>query len=39
VPTVGEVSRGKAGHMSRGILTAVCPESSNFARKSIGPHF
>jgi hypothetical protein len=39
VPTVGEVLRGKAGHMSRGILTVVCPESSNFALKSIGPHF
>lgn len=39
MPTVGEVLRGKAGHMSRGILTVVCPESSNFARKSIGPHF
>jgi hypothetical protein len=39
VPTVGEVLRGKAGHMSREILTVVSPESSNSARKSIGPHF
>jgi hypothetical protein len=39
VPIVGEVLRGKAGHMSREILTVVSPESSNSARKSIGPHF
>ena len=39
MPTVGELLRGKAGHMSREILTVVSPESSNSARKSIRPHF
>lgn|GEM_PF-3735756 len=38
VPTVGKVLKERDGHMLRGTLIVVSPESSNSAPKNIGQH-